>query len=121
MSEISLPRIEDLWSEAQSTAWHGAGCSCHGSGPVILSAADLEADLLDYLLPRYQKVGEQALVEVLKTRQAAVKNEGFLPWLRSDSIAALPAVSRETLLADIANSLQSFCDDNAGAHAHHHH
>jgi hypothetical protein len=120
MSENALPQIEDLWGRAQSTAWHGAGCSCHGPGPVILSAADLEADLLEYLLPRYEKAADLALVDALKTRQANAKGEGFLVWLRGRDIAALPAASRETLLGDVSNSLQSFCEENSAAHAHHH-
>ncbi len=113
----NLAEIESLWGSAQSTAWHGGGCSCHGPGPVVLSAADLEADLLEYLLPRYEKAGETALVSALKARHANMTG-GFLVWLGGAEVSALPEVSRAKLFADMQNSLRSFCDENSTPHHH---
>src|SRR5262249_16757526 len=117
MSEPVLTRIENLWRQALNTAWHGAGCSCHGSGTVVvLSAAELEADLIEYLLPRYEKADAREPVDALKQRQTAMANETFPVWLQSTAITSLPAPTREALFSDIENSLRSFCDDNSPAH-----
>lgn len=114
MNTPSVSQIEDLWRTALSTAWHGASCSCHGGGaPVVLSAAALEEDLLDYLLPRYRKENLSELVTTLEQRQSALAERSFLAWLQQTKLAEQ---ARQRLLADVEASLASFCETNANAH-----
>ena len=120
MTDAAGLSVDDLWRQALATTWHGAGCTCHGGGtPVKLSAAELESDLIEYLLPRYEKAGARELVSALNTRQTTMASAPFLSWLKSDAVGALPAPAREALLADMRHSLQSFVEQNASAHHHH--
>jgi hypothetical protein len=50
--EGDVQSIGELWRGALSVGLHGAGCACT-TGAIVLTAADLEEDLLDFLAARH--------------------------------------------------------------------
>jgi hypothetical protein len=106
-----LSRIVDLWRSALAVGLHGPFCSCFGGMPVMLDAATLEADVLDYLKRRYEVASLHALAELVAKRQRAPEGP-FLDWLKKDS-STMPAPLQERLHVDVERVLKSI--GNTGA------
>jgi hypothetical protein len=101
----SIGTIEQLWRQAFAREFHGQFCKCFSTA-VKLDAASLEADILDYLLPRYS--GEQLgpLVDLLKRRQAEPVGS-FVDWLRNlASTIVIPGLYTR-LIRDVDSILSS--------------
>jgi hypothetical protein len=105
--------IEILWRSALSGAFHGPWCNCSRAAFPVIDAKTLEADVLDYLLPRYAYDSVAFLVELLKTRQANPEGS-FVDWLRSLRKAEFTESSYERLTEDIRNMLSSISNLTPG-------
>jgi hypothetical protein len=108
---MTAPAIErartlaSLFREAQSAAIHPAGCLCGGMFRPVLDAAGLEADLLDYLAPRYAEAGRASLAGLVQTRLDAPGAVRFAEWLRALAEADLVEADRTQLFDDLQGLL----------------
>jgi hypothetical protein len=111
-SHDSIAAIDELWFRAMAGGFHGAFCNCFGGSAVTLDAASLEADVLDYLLPRYTAERLDPLVNVFKQRQAR-RGASFVDWLRSQNAVVAPNLYGR-LLDDVAGILASIGSATTG-------
>ena len=94
-----------LFRDALAGGVHPPGCGCGGGVAPMISAASLEADLLDYLVPRYEKSGAAGLAAFVAARRAA-SAPGFTDWLRGLDAAPLDPAERARLDADLRAVLE---------------
>lgn len=99
----AMGRAVRLWREAPASPLHGAVCACLGGGGFVLGRDALEADLLDFLEPRYAT--EPALLAMLRARRAAPTGD-FVDWLQR-SCDGLTDELRLRLAEDVAGVLGS--------------
>lgn len=90
-----------LFRTAQSAAIHPAGCLCGGMFRPTLDAAGLEADLLDYLAPRYAASGPPALAELVQARLDQPGGQRFEAWLRGLAKAPVDPAARALLFDEL--------------------
>jgi hypothetical protein len=104
-SRDPMAAIDELWFSAMAGGFHGAFCNCFGGAPVTLNAASLEADVVDYLLPRYTAERLDPLADGLKRRR--IKPVGsFVDWLRGQDAVIAPDLY-DRLTDDVAGILTS--------------
>lgn len=102
-----------LFADALAAGFHPLGCGCGGGVAPMISAASLEADLLDYLLPRYEKSGAARLAEFVRARRRA-RAGGFTDWLRGLDAAPLDVADRARFDADLRGVLEPMVQAAAG-------
>ena len=102
-----------LWSAAPAFLPHAAGCSCAGHVALHLDAAAVEADVLDYLVTRYERLENRELVAFIAARQVA-HGMSFASWLMGLDVAPLAAASRMRLLADLDATVSSLANKSGG-------
>jgi hypothetical protein len=96
----SFEAIEDLWQAALATALHGTQCSCAGGAHAhVLTANELEEELLDFLVPRY--LADKGIVTELLERRNS-RHQSFVNWLHT-----LPKDSADQLISDVEQTLKS--------------
>jgi hypothetical protein len=112
-SRDSIDAIDELWFQAMAGGFHGPFCNCLGGSAVMLDAASLEADVLDYLLPRYAAERIDPLVDLLKRRQANAIGS-FVDWLRGLRVAGLTQNLYVRLIDDVGSILSSIGNARMG-------
>jgi hypothetical protein len=105
--------IDELWFQAMAGGFHGASCRCFGGSAVTLDAQSLEADILDYLLPRYTAEHLDPLVDALKKRRTD-RTGSFIDWLSKLSDTTISPNMYTRLIDDIGNILSSIGNVRAG-------
>jgi hypothetical protein len=105
--------IEALWFQALAGGFHGPFCNCFAGPLLTLDARTLEADVLDYLLPRYAVERLHPLVEALKRRQTEPVGR-FVDWLQSVPSAEITGSLYARLIDDISGILSSIGSSKAG-------
>jgi hypothetical protein len=101
----SFEAIEDLWQAALATALHGTQCSCAGGAHAhVLTANELEEELLDFLIPRY--AADKGIVTALNARRNS-RRGSFVDFLH-----ALPKNNADQLISDVEKTLRSLIGKN---------
>jgi hypothetical protein len=75
---VESPSLASLWTAATTHSLHGPFCTCGGAGPLTLSSAELEAQIIDFLGEKYGD--EPAVLEALADRRARPR-ASFVRWL----------------------------------------
>jgi hypothetical protein len=112
-SRDSIGAIDELWFQAMAGGFHGPLCNCFGGSAVTLDAASLEADVLDYLMPRYAAERLDPLVGLLKRRQENPMGS-FVDWMRDLRDATLTQTLYGRLIADVGEILSSIGNAKTG-------
>lgn len=97
--------VARLFQSALAAMRHPPSCFCGGGFRPVLSAAALEADLLDYLGPLYAGRGEAALAAAIGSHQE--RGDSFTDWLRALPHSGLDGRQQALLLVDLAALLAS--------------
>jgi hypothetical protein len=110
--EERVRQVAALWRAAISRPPHPVGCTCMGHFLIpAMNAADMEADILDYMRGRYAAEGLGDLVALLDTRAAERASEtpaaSFRAWLLRLPQAPVAAAALERFLLDINATLDS--------------
>jgi len=98
-------QLAALWVEGLS-APHDAACGCGGMAMPILDPADIETDVLDYLIGKYRDAPE--LAAFLRQRRDHRAGVRFEAWLAGLGDAPLNSDARARLTADLRIFLESF-------------
>ncbi len=96
--------LSDLWRRALSAGMHGANCGC-GLGGFMLTGAELEADILDFLAARYPRDRDPQIADLLAARRSD-SPMAFPHWLE-DVEMGLDADLRMRLNGDVRGVLES--------------
>jgi hypothetical protein len=108
---ISVETVLVLWRSALATPLHGPFCACCGGIPV--SPADLEQDVLDYLVQRYEQRADPLLAEAVRQRLSTTARS-LTDWLTALTRELPPAASQQ-ILDDLANVLRGIAADRPGS------
>jgi hypothetical protein len=109
--EERVRQVASLWRAVTSRPIHPVGCTCMGHFLIpAMNAADMEADILDYMRGRYAADRLDDLVALLDTRAAERASEtpaaSFRAWLlRLPQTLASAALDR--FLLDLTATLDS--------------
>lgn len=102
-----------LWRGALAAPLHGPFCACCGGAMLALTPADLERDVLDYLLPRYERDPADAVLAEAVRRRLTGPETSVAAWLAMQA-RELPEAAQRRLLADLATVLGSMAGDRPG-------
>ena len=98
--------LADLFRDALAAGIHPPGCGCGVGFAQAITSAALEADLLDYLYPHYEKSNARELAAFVQARIDAGTG-GFTSWLRALDNAALSETDITRLFDDLTRVLES--------------
>ncbi len=105
-SQDEFGRLATLWVEGLA-APHDASCGCGGMAAPALEAADVEKDVLDFLIGKY-RADASALVDFLRERRDHRGPTRFEAWIGALEDAPLEPKFRARLEGDLRVFLESF-------------
>ena len=123
MTRLATTDMTSLWQAATGTLMHGPRCTCVGFGMMYRSRAELERDIAEFLIAKYEDLQKSTFAHLFQrwvdehsadsvpsgyAPETSVRNDGLLEWI--DRNAPSMKVTNDELKkigTDIRDLLQS--------------
>jgi hypothetical protein len=112
---LATVEMASLWQAATGALLHGPRCTCVGFGMMHRSRAELERDIAEFLIARYEDRRDEAMVRLFQRWIDERMPAGLLQWIdRKAPAMGLSADGMREIGADIRTLLQSLATPAAG-------